>query len=128
MATLFYDESFADHMRAQFKHHAEAGRKYMLAIESGGLAAPITPAAPITNVRLFTKAVDHLQDITPLLQSLSACQNNPDYALRAVFDLGKDYDTQREQALNVHALLEPALGDCFDRHGRLKPGPLISLY
>lgn len=122
MAIFFYDEPFAGNMRAQFKQHAEAGRKYMLAIESGSLAQPIT------RISMFTKAVDHLQDIAPLLQRLGACQSQPDYCLRAVFDLSRDYDTQRERALNVHALLQPDLGDCFDQHGRLKPGPLISLY
>lgn len=122
MAMFFYDAPSADQMRATFKKHADDGRKYMLAIEN------FCNDELVVDARLFTKAVDHLQDIVPLLQSLSANTYNPDYRLRAVFDLSKDYDGQKEQAYDVHALLKPRLGDCLDQYGKLKPGPLISLY
>lgn len=122
MAMFFYDAPSADQMRATFKKHADDGRKYMLAIED------FCNNELVVDARLFTKAVDHLQDIVPLLQSLSANTYNPDYRLRAVFDLSKDYDGQKEQAYDVHALLKPSLGHCLDQYGKLKPGPLISLY
>lgn len=123
MAMFFYNAPSADDMRATFKKHADAGRKYMLAIED------YCNDELIVEARLFTKAVDHLQDIVPLLQSMAASSYAPDYRLRAVFDLSKDYDGQKTEAYNnVQALLQPVLGACFDKNGRLKPGPLVSPY
>lgn len=122
MAMFFYDAPSADEMRATFKKHAEEGRKYMLAIED------FCNNELIVEGRLFTKAVNDLQEIVPLLQSLSASTYAPDYRLRAVFDLGKDYEAQKTQAYDVKNLLKASLGDCLDQHGRLKPGPLVSPY
>ncbi len=122
MAMFFYDAPSADEMRATFKKHAEEGRKYLLAIED------FCNDELIVDARLFTKPVDHLQDIVPLLQSLAANTHAPDYRLRAVFDLSKDYDGQKAGAYDVQTLLKPALGECLDQHGRLKPGPLVSPY
>ncbi len=122
MAMFFYDAPSADEMRATFKKHAEDGRKYMLAIED------FCNNELMVEGRLFTKAIDHLQDIVPLMQSLAANTYAPDYRLRAVFDLSKDYEGQKAQAYDVRALLKPALGDCLDQYGKLKPGPLVSPY
>ncbi len=122
MAMLFYDAPSAEEMRATFQKHAGEGRKYMLAIED------FCSDELVVEVRLFTKAVDNLQDIVPLLQSLAANTYAPDYRLRAVFDLSKDYEAQKDGASDVQTLLKPALGDCLDQYGRLKPGPLVSPY
>ena len=122
MAMLFYDAPSADEMRATFQKHAGEGRKYMLAIED------FCNNEAIVEARLFTKAVDHLQDIVPLLQTLTANTYAPDFRLRAVYDLSKDYDGQKDEASDVQTLLKPALGDCLDQYGRLKPGPLVSPY